>query len=112
MAGRIWAEPIWRERALILGAVLLLGACGEDEVAAPDDSDARTASGEVLEGTISDEMIALDELRSQAPLIRIAPAADRTEGEGEAVESDGGEASAQGEAAAPADEDQPAATSE
>ncbi|MFB0612578.1 hypothetical protein [Aurantiacibacter poecillastricola] len=48
-------------------ALLLLTACGDDaEVAVEDDG--REASGEVLEGSISDEMLPLDQVRSQPPL--------------------------------------------
>jgi hypothetical protein len=40
----------------------LLAACGED---APQEGE---VSGEVLEGTISDEMIELEQVRTRAPL--------------------------------------------
>lgn len=60
-------------RVTISAATLLLGlgglsACSE-EPAAPEASvdDGRMAEGEVLGGTISDDMIALDNLRSQSP---------------------------------------------
>ena len=39
----------------------LLAACGDD---AAEDGDGRSASGEVLEGTASDAMLPLDQLRS------------------------------------------------
>ncbi|QYJ07870.1 hypothetical protein [Qipengyuania flava] len=59
---------------LLLGAVVL-SACGSDtpseETAAEAD---RNAQGEVLGGTISDDMIPLDRLRSQSPPVREAPA--------------------------------------
>ncbi|RPF71915.1 hypothetical protein [Aurantiacibacter spongiae] len=46
-----------------------LAACGDD--AAPvEDSDGATASGEILEGTISDAMLPVDRLRSEPPLVR------------------------------------------
>lgn len=48
--------------------LLLLSACGDDPV--PDQSDQRTASGEVLEGTISDAMLPLDTVTSQPPLLQ------------------------------------------
>ncbi|MGI8944361.1 MAG: hypothetical protein ACR2FJ_09075 [Qipengyuania sp.] len=51
-------------------AALALVACGTDpEIEAPADDD-RTAEGEVLGGTISDEMLPLDNVRSQAPPLR------------------------------------------
>ena len=52
-------------RALAVPA-LLLAACGGE----PPESDDRTASGEVLEGSLSDAMIPLDRLESQPPLMR------------------------------------------
>ena len=42
----------------------LLAACGEE----PPVDDSRAASGEVLEGTISDAMLPVDRVRSQPPL--------------------------------------------
>ena len=51
--------------ALALPAVLLAG-CGDG----PAEDDDRTASGEVLEGTASDAMIPLEQVRSQPPLAR------------------------------------------
>jgi hypothetical protein len=48
--------------AVILAA--LLAACGGE----PAADDGRAASGEVLEGTISDAMLPLDRVRSEAPL--------------------------------------------
>lgn len=48
----------------VLPALALLGACGEE---APTD-DGRSASGEVLEGTISDAMLPLDRVQSEPPL--------------------------------------------
>lgn len=53
--------------------VALLAACGGQDSGEADD---RTASGEVLEGTISDAMIPLDQLKSQPPLLRVRAAAD------------------------------------
>ena len=50
-----------------LALPLLLAACGDDPAPAVDE-DGREASGEVLEGTISDDMIPLGEVRSQPPL--------------------------------------------
>jgi hypothetical protein len=49
-------------RATVLGAVLLLGACHKGS-----DTN-RSASGEVLQGTISDNMLPLDKITSQPPL--------------------------------------------
>lgn len=49
--------------ALIALAVLSLGACDKKK-----DSDARTAKGEVLDGTIADSELPLDTVSSQPPL--------------------------------------------
>lgn len=60
-----------RTRLLLpLATAALLAGCGEE----PASDDGRAASGEVLEGTISDAMLPLDTLRSQPPLIAPAPA--------------------------------------
>jgi hypothetical protein len=91
--------------------IVLLAACGDR---AGDDAGA--ASGEVLEGTISDSMLPLDTVRSQPPLAQPEAAgrtsaradedADETpEGETtQAVGEDGG--------AAPAGEATPAAAAD
>ena len=53
--------------APMLLPILLLGAC-KDEVPAESPEDARRkAEGEVLGGTISDDMLPLDRLQSQSP---------------------------------------------
>ena len=49
-------------------------ACGDDAAEAPAEGDERGARGEVLGGTISDDMIPLDRLRSQSPPVADAPA--------------------------------------
>ncbi len=46
-------------------AILLLAACGSEP--APDTEAGGKAAGEVLGGTISDDMIALEQLTSQSP---------------------------------------------
>jgi len=86
---------------LTLPAFALLAACGGD---APAGDDSRAASGEVLEGTISDAMLPVDSVRSEPPLedpeafAKARSAADGTaatgapEGEeGEATEAEPGE---------------------
>ena len=49
---------------LALPALALLAACGGNAPA----TDGRAASGEVLEGTISDAMVPVDRVRSEPPL--------------------------------------------
>ena len=56
-----------RTLALTAPLLLALSACGDDP-AVDVENDGREATGEVLEGTISDEMLPLDQVRSQAPL--------------------------------------------
>ena len=82
---------------------LLLAACGGggDE---PQDGggDGRTATGEVLEGSISDAMIPLDQVKSQAPLAK--PEAKTGEGGAAAEATDAPAEAASGDAAsAPVD---------
>lgn len=91
-----------------IAALSLLAACSGDEPL-PEGDDARTASGEVLEGTISDAMLPVETLRSQPPLAEPSPGAasaiagageDGEEtGEGEAAKEDG-EAPGNGETGA------------
>lgn len=49
---------------LALPALALLAACGSKT----SQTDSRAASGEVLEGTISDAMVPVDRVRSEPPL--------------------------------------------
>lgn len=55
----------------LLAPLVLIAGCSED--AASPESDGREASGEVLEGSISDAMLPIDEVRSQAPLAASEP---------------------------------------
>ena len=52
--------------ALAAPAAFLLAGCNGD-AEAPADTGEAEESGEVLEGSISDEMLPLDQVRSQAP---------------------------------------------
>ena len=52
-------------------ATLLLVGCGGKK----DKADQRTASGQVLQGTISDEMLPLATVTSQPPHQRVQPSA-------------------------------------
>jgi hypothetical protein len=58
----------------------LLAACGDKPAPEGDD---RSASGEVLDGTISDSMLPLDQLTSEPPLLEPdkAPPAAETAGD-------------------------------
>ena len=53
-------------RTLILASFALLAGCGDDAPAT--DAEGREASGEVLEGSISDDMLPIEGVRSQPPL--------------------------------------------
>jgi hypothetical protein len=54
------------KRALVLALTLALAACEKPADAPAEQGGA--ASGEVLEGSVSDAMIPLDQLKSEAPL--------------------------------------------
>ncbi len=88
------------KRALILVPCLLLAACG-DKPSGPAERGGK-AAGEVLGGEISDAMIPLDEVSSQAPLApRQGPSAEDLDAEqpevtpAEGVEGEGEAASAE-----------------
>lgn len=88
--------------------LILLASCGEDAATSGED-DAREASGEVLEGSISDDMLAIDQVRSQAPLAAPEPGEGATGTGGSAATASGsepasGEDPAAAEEAAPAEE--------
>lgn len=91
------------KKLLIAAPVMLLAACGDE---ASDEAPVETggeASGDVLEGTISDDMLPLDQITSTSP------PAERTTTTTVTTSSDGGETTAEtsttttsGEDAAPA----------
>ena len=74
----------------VLACALALAACGGDN---GGKGKGRDASAEVLEGTISDGMIPLDELRSESPLAPPEPA------KGAGGKRDAGESAGEGAAA-------------
>ena len=57
--------------AMLALPALLLASCGDKQ----DEEDDRKASGQVLEGTISDGMLPLDTVTSQPPLVKSEPKA-------------------------------------
>ena len=62
-------------------------ACGDD--AKRGDNDDRTAAGEVRGGTISDEMLPLDQLKSQSPPQRVSnTASGESESEDQVAEGE------------------------
>lgn len=99
-------------RFALLAALALLAAGCTEEASAPAKQGAR-AAGEVLGGEISDAMIPLEQLESQAPLApRQGPTASDVDAEQpEIVPATGVEGSAPGEgaeAAPPPPEPEPA----
>ena len=84
-----------------LAVCLLIAACADKS----DEDDERKASGQVLEGTISDSMLPLDTVRSQPPLAKETDAADGTAPDPEATDAaEGEETPAADDAAAEDDE--------
>jgi hypothetical protein len=71
----------FRSLVLLVAGPLALSAC-QDEAPLEENVDeaGRAAKGEVLGGTISDDMIPLDRLRSQSPPVADAPAASQGAG--------------------------------
>ncbi|MGI9374984.1 MAG: hypothetical protein ACR2PC_02625 [Tsuneonella suprasediminis] len=57
---------------LALPFLALLAACG-DKDSAGASAERQTAAGEVLPGTISDEMLPLDSVKSQSPPMKDSP---------------------------------------
>ncbi|MBY6216971.1 hypothetical protein [Qipengyuania aquimaris] len=92
---------------LCLLAGLALASCGESAEVVEEDNEDATARGEVLGGTISDDMLPLDTLTSQAPSrVTQATADGDTASSGAEAEDDGAE-QAPAPAAAPAPETPP-----
>lgn len=101
---------IYRLPAALIPLALLAG-CGEEPVAEPTDNDGRTAAGEVIGGTISDAMLPLDTVRSQAPRAVVESEAGSGEPGGDAATAAASEADP-AEPAADSDEPEPEAEEE
>lgn len=84
----------FRSLFLLAAGAALLAAC--DSASTDDtgeDKAARNAKGEVLGGTISDDMIPLERLRSQSPPLReVRASATDSAGTAEADDSDADDA--------------------
>jgi hypothetical protein len=95
------------KRAACLALCLILAACGDE--AAPAAKQGGAASGEVLAGSISDAMIPLDQLESEAPLAprQAAAANDLDAQQPEVTPAPGINDPVSAPAAAPADEAAP-----
>lgn len=61
----------------VLLPAALLASCGDET---QSDADARSSTGQVLEGTISDAMLPVDRVRSEPPLLRPAPSVNGATG--------------------------------
>lgn len=75
----------------ILPCLMLLAACGSEPAPDQGAGEDGTAAGEVLEGSISDEMLPLDTIRSQSPSLEKSPAASATGNASDEAEGDGDE---------------------
>lgn len=85
------------KRALLAFApILLLAACGDDDPAGEEPSEqGGEAAGEVLGGTISDDMLPLEELTSTSPLAeRTGSESDTESDQSTEAESESDEAEA------------------
>lgn len=91
LTGKTDLMPVILRPLVLIVPLAILAAC--DQAEAPGAPTDKRAEGEVLGGTISDAMVPLDQVRSQAPPLRVAPE------EGDEAGTDG-EAN---DAAAPAD---------
>jgi hypothetical protein len=91
----------------------LLAACGDEPAA---DGDGRSASGQILEGTISDDMLPLDKVQSEPPLLapekappRAGVAGEPGEARGTAAEAESADESTEAEADESEPDEEPAA---
>jgi hypothetical protein len=84
--------------------LFLLAGCNK-----PAKNDQRSATGEVLKGTISDDMLPLDKLKSQGPMI--SPSERAPTSNGEADETSATEDAASAGSGEPEAETTPAPTS-
>lgn len=58
--------------AFAMPVLLLVSACNDEPEIARETGDAKEAEGEVLGGSISDDMLPLGELKSQSPPLKQA----------------------------------------
>ena len=87
---------MFRSAVLLAAGAALLSACGDDTPTPESGAEAeRNAQGEVLGGTISDDMLPLDRLRSQSPPLREAPAGQPATPTSSAADSDAASAEAE-----------------
>ena len=77
-------------------ALMLLAACGDNGDGA-DDGTGGDAEGEVLGGTITDDMLPLAQVRSQSPSAEISTGTSGSGGSSSATDDAGGEGAATAE---------------
>ena len=73
--------------AFAMPVLMLVSACNDGSEIARETGDAKEAEGEVLGGSISDDMLPLGELKSQSPPLKEATKPADTAAAGEADES-------------------------
>ena len=88
-----------------IAPLLLLAACGDDAPAVDTSQTGGKAAGEILGGTISDDMLPLEELTSTSPP---APRASGAAGAGDTGDSEDSEIDAADTEGAEAPEEAPA----
>lgn len=87
-------------RYLVLPLALALAACGGNGGSA--EGERKTAAGEVLGGSITDEMLPLDTVTSQSPPLREASEEPEAGGPGSGTPSDAATTAAEPDASEPA----------
>lgn len=97
-------------KILFILASLVLSACGNDNATENADN-GRSAEGEVLGGSISDDMLPLDTLKSQSPPLKVQSTGvvtDSTEAEStedDAIEDTAGPEAGEAPAENPVEQD-------
>ncbi len=95
---------------LMMAGLMLLTACGKEPEPAPTSGGQGNAAGEVLPGSVSDAMLALDTIETQAPSQQDTapqetaaqkPAGDAASGEGDPAANSDSAADSAEPAAAP-----------
>ncbi|MFM5949292.1 MAG: hypothetical protein ACKOPM_08680 [Novosphingobium sp.] len=93
-------------RIALLALAMALSACGGDD---GKKAQGGTAQGEVLPGSVSDAMIAVDQVKSQAPLAPKSESGDKKDDKAKPGAKEPSEAAAAPAAEQPAAEAEPAA---
>ena len=94
--------------AMLVFAGCVLASCDSNGGSRGNSGDDRTAAGEVRGGTISDDMLPLDSLKSQSPPLRESAASGSDASADSSEEPDDGEEGGADETVAPAETEEPA----